>query len=376
MTPLRSAAPLVPLLLLLTPGLQAQVATAPPSVRLAPDDSIAVVIPAAMANRGIPGASITIVRDRQVVLNRGFGMSDLENGIDATPETRFRIGSVSKPLTSMALGLLVEEGRLDLDAPVQRYVPGFPAKRWPITVRQVAGHMAGIRHYREGEFENQRPYPTLQDGLRMFQDDSLLFEPGTRFVYSSFGWNLLGAVIEGASGQPYLTFMHDRVIVPLGLNHTIAEFPDSLIPRRARFYTRRDSTGPILNAPYVDNSYKWPGGGYLSTTEDLAQWGAALLDGRLLRPATRDLLWTPMTTRDGKSTGYGIGWSIRSDSLGRRQAFHTGGSMGGTAILLLYPEQRLVLAMLVNSDETLNDLARRIAGWYLDAGRPGGTFRP
>lgn len=376
MTPLRSAAPLVPLLLLLTPGLQAQVATAPPSVRLAPDDSIAVVIPAAMANRGIPGASITIVRDRQVVLNRGFGMSDLENGIDATPETRFRIGSVSKPLTSMALGLLVEEGRLDLDAPVQRYVPGFPAKRWPITVRQVAGHLAGIRHYREGEFENQRRYPTLQDGLRMFQDDSLLFEPGTRFVYSSFGWNLLGAVIEGASGQPYLTFMHDRVIVPLGLNHTIAEFPDSLIPRRARFYSRGDSAGPILNAPYVDNSYKWPGGGYLSTTEDLAQWGAALLDGRLLRPATRDLLWTPMTTRDGKSTGYGIGWSIRSDSLGRRQAFHTGGSMGGTAILLLYPEQRLVLAMLVNSDETLNDLARRIAGWYLDAGRPGGTFRP
>jgi CubicO group peptidase (beta-lactamase class C family) len=236
-------------------------------------------------------------------------------------------------------------------------------------VRQVAGHLAGIRHYREGEFENQRPYPTLTDGLRMFQDDSLLFEPGSRFAYSSFGWNLLGAVIEGASGQSYLRFMHERVIVPLGLTHTIAEFPDSLIPGRARFYTLADSAGPIVNAPYVDNSYKWPSGGYLSTTEDLARWGAAMLDGKLLRPATRDLLWTPMTTRDGKSTGYGMGWTVREDSFGRRQVLHTGGSMGGTAILLLYPEQRLVLAILVNSDNTLNDLASRIAGWYLEAAR-------
>jgi CubicO group peptidase (beta-lactamase class C family) len=329
-----------------------------------------------MASRGIPGASITIIRNGQVVLNRGFGTADLENRVAATPETRFRIGSVSKPLTSIALGLLVDEGRLDLDAPVQRYVPGFPAKRWPITVRQVAGHLAGIRHYREGEFGNQRPYPTLTDGLRMFQDDSLLFEPGSRFAYSSFGWNLLGAVIEGASGQPYLTFMRDRVLVPLGLSHTIADFPDSLIPSRAQFYTRADSTGPIVNAPFVDNSYKWPGGGYLSTTEDLARWGAAMIEGKLLRRVTRDLLWSPMTTRDGKSTGYGIGWTVRSDSLGRRQVYHTGGSMGGTAILLLYPEQHLTLALLVNSDRTLNDLASRIARWYLDDARLGDTFRP
>ena len=314
---------------------------------------------------GAPGASICVMRDGAVVWSHAFGFADLEQSVPATTETRFRIGSVSKSLTSVAIGRLVQDGQLDLDAPVQRYVPGFPVKRYPITVRQVAGHLAGIRHYATGEFENREHYATVTEGLTIFAADSLLFEPGTQFSYSSYGYNLLGAVIEGASGQPYLQYMKAVVLAPAGMTHTSFEHSDSIIPHRGRYYTRTDSTGPIINAPYVDNTYKWPSGGYLSTAEDLARFGDRLLRGELLRPETVALLWTSMHTTDGKPTEYGIGWSVERDSTGRRRVRHSGGSVGGTAHLIIYPDARLVVAVLVNSDYTFINAIPRYAEPFL-----------
>ncbi len=314
---------------------------------------------------GAPGAAICVMREGQVVWSRAFGLADVEQDVPATPETRFRIGSVSKSLTSVAIGRLVQDGRLDLDSPVQRYAPDFPVKRYPVTVRQVAGHLAGIRHYDTGEFENREHYATVTEGLAIFAADSLLFEPGTRFSYSSYGYNLLGAVIEGASGRPYLEYMSQVVLGPAGMTHTSAEHPDSFIPRRGRYYTRADSTGPLLNAPYVDNTYKWPSGGYLSTAEDLARFGDRLLGGQLLRPETVELLWTPMHTSDGASTEYGIGWTVERDSVGRRRVRHSGGSVGGTAHLIIYPDARVVVAVLVNSDYTFINAISRYAEPFL-----------
>jgi serine beta-lactamase-like protein LACTB, mitochondrial len=349
-------------------SLPAQVA-APEAARSAALDSVEAVIPARMRELGVPAASVTVIRNGRVVLSRGFGLADVELGVKADPTTRYRVGSIAKPMTAVALGILIDEGRLDLDAEVQRYVPSFPRKPWPVTVRQLAGHQAGVRHYNAGEFENQRAYPTVLDGLGMFWADSLLFEPGTKFSYSSFGYNLLGAVIEGASGIPYLRFMRERVFVPLGMSATVADFPDSIIPGRADFYDGPDSSGPLRNAPYVDNSYKWPSGGFLSTTDDLARFGQAMLDGRLLTPGTRELMWTPMHLRDGTATGYGLGWTLGTDAAGRRRIFHTGGSMGAVSILALYPDQHLVVAITVNSDNGLNGLAARLASWYAEEGR-------
>lgn len=314
---------------------------------------------------GAPGASITVMKDGRVIWSEGFGYADVEQQVKVTPETRFRIGSVSKPLTSIAMGLLYQDGKLDLDAPVQRYVPAFPVKRWPITVRQVAGHLAGIRHYNDGEFDNMRPFPTVDSGLSLFENDSLLFEPGTRYQYSSYGWNLLSAVVEGASGVPFLSFMQTRVFAPAGMTHTGAEFPDSIIPHRARFYTRTDSIGPVVNAPYVDNSYKWAGGGFLSTTEDLARVGHLLMDGKILKPETLRIWWTPQKTSIGKETGHGIGWGIVQEQSGRLRIGHTGGSMGGTASLMMYPEQKLVVALLVNSDYTFISAVPRLAALFM-----------
>jgi serine beta-lactamase-like protein LACTB, mitochondrial len=238
-------------------------------------------------------------------------------------------------------------------------------KRYPITVRQGAGHLAGIRHYLPGEFENQKHYATVTDGLAMFSADSLLFEPGTRYEYSSFGYNLLGAVIEGASGEPYPTYMRRAIFEPAGMTHTSAEHPDSIIPDRGRYYTRSDSVGPIVNAPYVDNVYKWPSGGFVSSAEDLARFGDHLLRGDLVRPETLKLLWTSMRTADGKETEYGVGWIVETDSLGRRRVRHSGGSVGGTAQLIIYPEQRVVVALLVNSDYTFIRAIPRYAEPFL-----------
>jgi CubicO group peptidase (beta-lactamase class C family) len=314
---------------------------------------------------GAPGASVTVVKDGDVVWSEGFGWADMEQRVAVTPLTRFRIGSVSKSLTSIGLGLLVQEGKLDLDAPIQRYVPSFPVKRAPITARELAGHTAGIRHYRGSEMLIQRHYASVTEALDIFRNDTLLFTPGSRFAYSSYGFNLLSAAMERAAGEPFVHFMTRRVFEPLGLRHTVAEYADSLIPFRAHFYTRADSGNGIINAPYVDNSYKWAGGGFLSTTEDLARVGQLLLEGALLKPDTRQLLWTSQRTADGKETGYGMGWFVDRDSAGRRRVYHSGGSVGGTAYLLIYPDQKLVLALLVNSDHTFVRAAPRIAEAFL-----------
>lgn len=317
-----------------------------------------------MATGKIPGVSITVTRDGKTIWSEGFGFADLEQRVPATPQTKFRVGSVSKAMTSAALGLLWEEGRLHFDSTVQTYVPTFPRKRWPVTVRQVAGHLAGIRHYRGLEMLISKSYPTVSSSLAIFQDDSLLSPPGSRYFYSSYGWNLLSAAVEGASGEEFLSFMHRRVFAPLGMTQTVADHVDSLISRRARWYTE-DSVGRTINAPFVDNSYKWAGGGFLSTTEDLAAFGNAMLAGTLLRKATVDTLWKVQRLNDGRPTVYGIGWFNRPDSKGRPTVGHSGGSIGGTAQLLIWPEQGLVLAMLVNSDQRFIHHAYRIAEEFL-----------
>ena len=320
---------------------------------------------------GIPGLSVAVLVDGQIVWSEGLGYADLENRVPATPLTRFRIGSVSKPVTAAAVGLLVEQGRLDLDVPVQTYVRDFPQKRWPITTRQVAGHVAGVRHYAgEHEMLSARRYPDVRSALAIFEQDSLLFEPGTRYNYSSFGWNLVSAVVEGAAGQPFLTYVRRQVFEPLGLRSIVAEHTDSLLTWRARFY-ERGADGRGANAPYVDNSNKWAGGGFISNTEDLVRFGWAHLAGGLLKPETVTLLTTPQTLRSGESTGYGIGWSVGTDSTGGRWIAHTGGSVGGRAVLLAYPEQRVVVAALANLGQApmSTQLAGRLAAPFIAARR-------
>ena len=317
-----------------------------------------------LAASGIPGASITVSVNGAIVWSEGFGYADLEQGVPVTSETKFRVGSVSKPLTATAMTLLYEEGKINLDAPVQTYVPVFPQKRYPVSLRQLSGHTAGIRHYQGTEMLLGRRFLSVEEGLSIFKDDSLLFEPGTQFSYSSYAWNLISAAIEGAGRMNFLDIMTQRVFRPLGMTNTVADYSDSLISKRARWYTR-DSLQHIINARFVDNSYKWAGGGFLSTTVDLAKFGNAMLSGTLLKPQTVGMMFTSQKLKDGRETQYGIGWFIRKDKKGRLVVSHSGGSVGGTAQLLLYPDQDVVVALLVNSDRRFIHHASAIAEFFL-----------
>src|SRR5215831_5181498 len=305
--------------------------------------------------RGIPGLSLTVAVDGKIAYSKGFGFADLEERVPAWPSTKFRIGSISKPLTAVGLMELVEAGKIDLDAPVQKYVPSFPDKGAPITVRMVAGHLAGIRHYQGDEFQIQKHYDNVLDGLKIFENDPLVSPPGTEFHYSSYGFNLLSAVIESAAGENFLAYMHSHVFVPLGLRHTVADQTTEIIEQRARPY-RRTEDGVLRNAPYVDNSYKWAGGGFLSTAEDLALFGSALLQPGFLQPESLRQLFTSQKTSDGKETGYGIGWFVGKSKSGQKVYAHDGGAVGGSSRLLLYPDAHMVVAMICNFE----------GGWQAD----------
>jgi len=295
----------------------------------------------------IPGLQVAVAVGGKLVWSEAFGYADLAREVPVTAETQFRIGSVSKPLTAAAVALLYEQGKLDLDAPVQRYVPSFPDKGYPITTRQLAGHLAGIRHYRGDEFLLNRHFDTVLEGLAIFQGDSLLFPPGTKFSYSSYGWNVISAVVEGAAGQDFLTYMSRNVLRPLGLTHTAPDRVDSLIPNRTRFYERGADSG-FVPAPPVDNSYKWAGGGFLSTAEDLVKFGSALLEPGFLKPTTLELLFTSQKTGAGEPTGYGVGWFVATDGRGHRWVSHGGSSVGGTTAFGVDRDSRIVIAITSN----------------------------
>ncbi len=300
----------------------------------------------------IPGLSISVSVDHRVVWSEGMGYANLELRSPATPLTRYRIGSVSKILTAAGVALLHQRGELDLDAPVQEYVPSFPRKpEGEITTRLLAGHLGGIRHYVdiEAEYYLTRRYETVFEALEIFRDDPLVATPGTEWSYSSYGFNLLSAVIAGASGRGFLQYLDDEVFRPLGMLHTGGDHTDSLVVNRARPYDRAPD-GSLINARYIDNSHKWAGGGFLSTTEDLLRFAHAHLEPGLFSRETLELVWTSQRTVTGEEIGVGIGWRLMPPSRvgGRRAVGHAGGAIGGNALLLIYPDDGVAVAVAAN----------------------------
>jgi serine beta-lactamase-like protein LACTB len=297
--------------------------------------------------RGTPGLSLAVAVDGKIVYSEGFGFADLEERAPVWPTTKFRIGSVSKPLTAIALAQLVEAGKLDLDAPVQKYVPSFPDKGVLITTRMLAGHLGGIRHYQGDEFKIQQHYANVLDGLKIFENDPLVSPPGTKFNYSSYGYNLLSAVVESASGENFLAYMQRHVFDAVGLVHTTADQNAQIVEQRSRFY-EKEKDGTLENATYVDNSYKWAGGGFLSTSEDLVRFGSMPLQPGFLKADSLKLLFTSQKTKSGEATGYGVGWGIAKSPSGKVVYAHSGGSVGGTSQLIVYPETHVVVALITN----------------------------
>ncbi|HEV8198636.1 MAG TPA: serine hydrolase domain-containing protein [Candidatus Polarisedimenticolia bacterium] len=299
-----------------------------------------------------PGLSVAVVENGAFEWSSGFGMADLENAVPASSQTLYRLGSISKPLTATAAALLWQRHKLDLDAPVQNYCPSFPRKDDVITTRQVLGHLGGIRHYKSDsqddlEIGNTRHSDdTVQSGLKFFAEDPLVAKPGTEYHYSTQGYTLVACVIEGASGEKYVDFVRRNVLQPAGMTHTTTDDRFAIIPHRTRFY-ERDPSGNVVNADFLDSSYKVAGGGWLSSAEDMAAFAVAMLQDRVVQPPTRELMWTSLKTGDGKPTGYGLGWSVKED-LGVPSVSHNGGQQGTSTSLLMVPDRKAAVVVLVN----------------------------
>jgi CubicO group peptidase (beta-lactamase class C family) len=357
-------------LLLVLCSLLCTVARAQATPYAAAIDSARTLVRAVLDQTDVPGAAVTVMVGDRIVWSEGFGYADLELGTPVRAGlTKFRVGSVSKPLTAAALGVLHDQGRIDLDAPIQTYVPGFPEKRGTVTLRLLAGHLAGIRHYRGDEFLSSQHYPTVAEGLDIFAADTLLFAPGTRYSYSSYGWNLISAAIESAADTNFLDYVQYAVFSPLGMTQTAADYTANIIPHRTRFYSRTPA-GEIINAPYVDNSYKWAGGGFIATSDDLARFARAHLAPGYLSAATLNTWLTPQQTRAGESTGYGIGWRQQDDDHGHTWIGHSGGSVGGITQMIAYPEQEVIVVLLTNSDEVRYENAHHRIAHLFFSGSP------
>lgn len=315
-----------------------------------PVAEIEKLINAEMTARNIPGLSIAIARDRQLRWTSAYGQSDIENGIPAKPATMYRLASVSKMFTAVAAMQLAEAGALDLDAPVQRYVPSFPQKQWPVTARQLLSHTGGIRHYNDGEPEHTTHYDDVVTALEIFANDPLKFEPGTQYLYSSYGYNLLGAVVQGAAGKPFVDVLREKIWVPAGMEKTRDDSIFAVIPNRAQGYSL-DDDGQLVNSELVDTSYKIPSGGLTSTAEELAKFGVALQSDKLVKPETREQMWTVVNLRDGtpNEDAYGYGcWMM--DHNGRREVIHTGGQARVSTVLYQVPAEGLSIAILCNQE--------------------------
>lgn len=328
----------------------------PQAPQFAPDKraQMEAVVSRFMAANHVPGVSIAVVENGAEEWSGGFGYADLENSVPATSLTLYRLGSISKSLTATGAMLLWQQGKLDLDAPVQKYCPAFPPKDTPITTRELMGHLAGIRHYKSNSQDDPEIGNTMhflnpiQAGLDFFKNDPLVSKPGTEFHYSTQGYTVVGCAMEGASGDSYVDYVTKNVLLPAGMRHTVPDDQFAIIPYRTRFYTTEKS-GTIRNADFLDSSYKIPGGGWLSSADDMAQFEVAMLSDRIVTRATRELMWTPLKPSDGKEDDYGLGWGTGKGS-GFLDVGHSGGQQGCSTQFVIVPEKRAGIVVLINDD--------------------------
>lgn len=319
-----------------------------------------------MEANSVPGAAVAIAKDGKLVYSKGFGYADLENKVPFTARTVSRIGSISKTFTALSVMQLVEQGKINLDAEVQTYVPTFPKKAAPITIRQLLSHQAGIRHYKGNEMLSNVHYDDVESALAIFRDDPLVNEPGEKYSYSTYGFNLLSRVVEAASGERFTDYVQSHIIAPLGLKQTFFDDWAKIIPGRAHFYSRANKTSPVANVPQVDQSNKWGGGGLLSTAEDLVVYAMAYDGEKLAKRETIARMFTSQKTHGGNPTAYGFGWAIAMDQ-GKLRVEHSGGSIGATSILTKYPDQGLIIVALVNCDHYgASQIKNRIAKILFD----------
>ncbi|WP_242690937.1 serine hydrolase domain-containing protein [Lysobacter enzymogenes] len=318
----------------------------------------------------VPGASVLVLRDGRPLLRRGYGMAVLEDGTAATPQTNYRLASVSKQFTAAAVLLLAQDGKLGLDDPIKRWLPSLPKACDAITIRQILSHQSGLIDYEDvmpASFDADAHQMHDADVLAVLEgQDRTYFAPGSGYRYSNSGYSLLALTVAKASGRGFAEFLRERIFMPLGMRDTVAyERGVSQVAHRAYGYSYEN--GQWRRTDQSPTSATLGDGGIYSSIDDLARWDAALYDARLLSDASRALAFAAHTPTDAPDVGYGYGWRITGETL-----WHSGESMGFRNVIVRWPQRRLTVVMLSNrNDPEPYRTALQIAALYL----PGSPVR-
>jgi CubicO group peptidase (beta-lactamase class C family) len=313
-----------------------------------------------------PGTAVAVAVRDEIVWSTAYGFADVDRQRPASRSTQFRIYEVAMPLTATVMTKLAEQGRIDLDAPLQRYLPDVPEGVLPVTVRALAAHLAGVRDFEDDE-EIPGPCSGARDALRSLPPRPFVRPSGLAHSMSRHGYLMLSAALEAASGERYADLLAETVSGPAGMTSTMIDDPRRFLPGRSLFY-ERGWFGLLRAAHLVDTSCRWGAGGLVSTTEDLVRFGTALLRGELLKRESMEAMFTPQKTRTGVEIGYGLGWHVNTDARGRPYIWHGGRGVGGRAAIVIVPHARLVTVMLSNIEgERLDEHARQIAAFFLES---------
>jgi CubicO group peptidase (beta-lactamase class C family) len=330
------------------------------------------------------GMVIGIAHNGYPAAIRAYGFSDLEHKVPTNPSTVYRIGSITKQFTAAALLLLAEEGKLSIDDPLSKYLPGFP-RGTEVTLRHLLTHTSGLRGYLSEEYFAREARLDRTTGETVAYIAALespyRFDPGTGWRYANSGYELLGAVIEKVSGQPFAKFLKDRILDPVGLSNTSMDDLTEIVPHRARGYDRvQGSAGKFQNATFISMSQAGAAGAMRSTAADLMKWYAALLSGKVVKPRTLSLMFEPARLKDGRlaSAGrlpeqqtippskYGLGFELEWQG-GRRVIGKSGSISGFNGWAFMYPDQKVSIVILTNTRRTTGVIAPKIADAFFGA---------
>ncbi len=332
-------------------------------------DSIAA---APVKDGRVAGMSVAVIRGSDTLLHKGYGLADLENDVPATPQTVFRIGSITKQFTSSAVMRLAEQGQIGLDDDITKYLPGYPEHGRHILVRHLLNHTSGIPSYTDigPSFGRIARLDLPHDSLIATVDgDSLMFEPGSHFYYNNTGYFLLGMILEKVTGRKYGDYLRSALFAPLGLTHTVYCSTAPLIPHRAQGYTRAQSA--FTNADYISMELPFAAGSLCSTVDDLVKWTRALHAGRVVSAASFRDMTTPVKLPSGRPMSYGYGLEIGSLG-GHREISHGGGINGFISQLAEFPDDSLTVVVLANTAPApSSEVATALAAAVLGVAVPG-----
>lgn len=312
-----------------------------------------------MERQHVPGVSVVVIKDGKVIKSQGYGLANVELNVPATPDTVYKIGSLSKQFIAAGILLLVQDGKISLDDNISKFLEGTPETWKPITIRHLLTHTSGI--VREAPGFDPLKIQKDADVIKTAYSLPLRFAPGEKYEYCNVGYFSLAEIVSKVSGKPWPDSLHERVFAPLGMNATRATSMTEMVPNRANGYSWRN--GKLQNASIYFAVR--PSGAFLSTVLDLAKWDEALDNGKILNQSTLEQAWTPVKLNDGKTHPYGFGWNLTP--IARHKRVNHGGSLPGfRAQMARFVDDKLTVIVLTNSDNANpGDLLIGVANFYI-----------